>query len=266
MSIAIESAAPETGGFLRVERIFSGTYGVIRRQAAAYFWLTLAFGVAPGLFVTCLYGAAPGDLGHTPLAGRLSAMALFVLGDAILSGALTRMAFDDAAGIKTSFLRCTGAVKGRLITLLLAAAAIDVPMLTLNLVSNTITHDRALGLLLYGLRFCVGVTLGAIWCGAGTAIIAEGLDARGGLKRAAELTKGHRPRTALFFAAFFVLKVLGPYLLIDSGLDRLAVLLGNGAGVRTAAALIAMTVWNLLACALGISVALIYAALRELKI
>ena len=265
MSIAIDTTAPPIGGFLRVERIFAGTYGVIRRHALTYLGLTLAFGVAPGLLVTWLYGAAPGDLAHTPLAARLSAMVLFVVGDAILSGALARMTFDDRAARPVTLLACLGATKGRMVALLLAAAAIDAPILTLNLISNAVTHDRALGLALYGLRFCVGVTLGAIWAGAGAAIIAEGLGARAGLMRAASLTKGQRPRTALFFAAFFLLKVLGPYLLVDFGLQRLAALFGDGVAVQTATALAAMTVWNLLACALGISTTLIYAALKDLK-
>ena len=272
MSLAAQArpgsgAAPgdAAGGILRVERIFAQTYGVIRRHAGAYLILTLLFGIAPGLLVSSLYGAPPGDLRAVPLGGKLSSMALFVLGDAALSGALARIAFDDMAGRATGLGRSLGALRGRLIPLLLAAAAIDVPILALNLASQAVTHDPATGLALYGLRFGVGVTLGAIWAGAGAAILAETLSVRAGLARAADLTRGHRWRTALFFAAFFLLKVLGPYLLVEFGLQRIAALFGDGSGVQGFVALAAMTVWNLLACALGVSTALIYAALRDLK-
>jgi hypothetical protein len=264
MTPAASASAPARG-FLRVERIFADTYGVVRRHFRAYLILTLLCGVAPSLLISSLYGAAPGDLAATPLTARLAAMALFILGDAILSGALARMTFDDLTATPTSLGRQLGGLKGRLGTLLLAAAAVDVPILALNLFSQILAPDRATGLALYGLRFGVGVTLGAIWAGAGAAILAEGLSARDGLARAAQLTWGQRPRVALFFAAFFLLKVLGPYLLIDFGLHRLAALAGGGPLLATAVALIGMTVWNLLACALGVATALIYVALRDLK-
>ena len=262
---AAASADAHSLPILRVEQVFADTWGVIRRHTALYFVLTLMFGVAPALLVSTLYGAALGDLRDTPMYARIGAMALFVLGDAALSGALARMAFDDRAGNALSLSRSLNSLRGRFWDLLLAAAAIDVPILALNLGSSLIAHDQAGGLALYALRFSVGVTLGAIWAGAGAAILCEGLSGRGGLMRAAALTRGHRARTGLFFAAFFILKVLGPYLLVDFGLQRLAALAGDGEAAAATVALAGVLVWNLLACALGISTALIYAMLKDLN-
>jgi hypothetical protein len=250
-------------GALRVERIFADSWAVIRRHTWLYVTLTLIFGVAPGLAITSLYGAAPGDIAQTPMAARITAMALFVVGDAVLSGALAIAVFAHLAGRTASLSEALGGLRGRWSALLLAAAAIDTPILALNLLSSLIASDPATGLALYGLRFAVGTLLGAIFAGAGAAIMAEGLDARRGLARAAKLTRGQRPRTALFFASFFLLKVLGPYLLIDFALRRLAQLLLEGPVAETAVALAGLLVWNLLACALGVAMALIYVALRR---
>jgi hypothetical protein len=249
--------------FLRVERIFADTWSVVRSHASIYLILTLVFGVAPGLLITSLFGVPPGDLGQAPMGARILSMVLFVLGDAVLIGALAVVVFGHIAGRSVSLGQALAALRGRYWALLLAAAAIDVPMLVLNLSSSLMAASPATSLALYGVRFAVGITLGAVFAGAGAAILAEGLTARQGLIRAAALTRGQRPRTALFFAAFFLLKVLGPYLLIDFGLRSLAGLLFDGPAAETALALAGLVVWNLLACALGISMALIYAALRE---
>jgi len=268
MSLArtADNAGSAHAAFLRVERIFTDSWAVIRRHAWLYLILTLLFGVAPGLLITSLYGAPPGDLSQAPMIARILSMVLFVLGDAVLIGALSAAVFAHLAGGRISVTQALAAVRGRYRALLLAAAAIDVPMLTLNLVSSLIAADPATSLALYGVRFAVGISLGAVFAGAGAAILAEGLTARQGLARAAALTRGQRPRTALFFAAFFLLKVLGPYLLIDFGLRGLAGVFFEGPAVQTGLALAGLLVWNLLACALGISMALIYVALREQRL
>lgn len=249
--------------FLRVERVFADTWAVIRSHAWIYLVLTLVFGVAPGLLITSLFGVPPENMGQAPLPARILSMALFVLGDAVLIGALAAVVFAHIAGRSVSLGQAVAVLRGRYGALLLAAAAIDVPMLLLNLASSLIAADPASSLALYGVRFAVGIMLGAVFAGAGAAILAEGLTGRQGLVRAAALTRGQRPRTALFFAAFFLLKVLGPYLLIDFGLRSLTGMFLDGPAAETALALAGVLVWNLLACALGISMALIYAALRE---
>jgi hypothetical protein len=265
MTPALDLAAASPDGRLRVERIFADTYALILRHGAPYLALTLLFGVGPSLLISSLCGLPPGDLSAAPLGMKLASMGLFILGDAVLGGALAQLVFDDLAGRPGALTSALGAARRGFWPLLVTAAAIDTPILLLNLASNAAPHDAATMLTLYGLRFCFAMTLGAVWAGAAAAVAAEpGLSGLAALKRAARLTTGHRKRTALFFAAFFILKVLGPYLLVEVGLQHLAAWLGNGAGVRTACALAGMLVWNLLACALGVSGALIYAALRRL--
>lgn len=246
---------------LRVEAIFADAWGVIRRHAALYLLLTLVCGVAPTLMVTALAGGPPGDMAQTPMAARIAAMALFVIGDAVLSGALAVAVFAYLDGRRAGLAESLAAVRARFAALLLAAAAIDAPMLALNFGSSLIAKDAATSLALYGVRFAIGTLLGAVFAGAAAAIVAEGLSARAGLARAAALTRGHRARTALFFAAFFLLKVLGPYLLVDLGLARLGEVAGGGAAIGGAVAVAGVVVWNLLACSLGVGMALIYAAL-----
>lgn len=251
---------PDTAA-LRVEAVFAGVWSVVRRHAGLYLILTLVCGVAPTLAITSAFGAPPGDLGQTPLSARVGSMMLFVIGDAVLSGALAVAAFAHLDGRRAGLGESLFALRGRMIALLLAAAAIDVPMLAMNLASSLIATDAATSLALYGVRFAIGTLLGAVFAGAAAAIVAEGLTARQGLARAAALTRSNRARTALFFAAFFLLKVLGPYLLIDLGLARLAMLAGDGPAIQSAIGVAGVVVWNLLACSLGVGMALIYASL-----
>ncbi len=254
------TAAPvfETADFLRVESVFARTYDFVRRQAGLYLLLVLALGVAPSLLVSWMTGTPPGDLRGASLTGRIGSMALFVVSDAALCALLAKATLDGLVGRPVSLSSALDIAPDRIWPLLAVTAAVDAPILSLNLASSLITQDPALGLVLYGLRFAVGVSLGAVWCGAGAIVLVDGLGPMAALRRAAALTAGHRWRVALFFAAFFLLKVLGPYMALEWGLRWLAPD-GLAGGVA------ATVVWNVLACALGVATTLIYADLTRLN-
>lgn len=249
------AAALPAPDYLKVEAIFAGTWRVIARRPLAYLALSLAYGVGPIFLIWALTGVSPEALGTASVPVRAASMALFVLGDGLLSAGLARLTFDAGASLKD----CFKAPVNQLATFLLLAVVIDTPPLALNLLSGAISHETSVGLAFYALRFAVGTTIAAFFTGAAPAALAEGLGWRGALARAAALTAGHRWRVALFFAAFFVLKVLGPFLLANWGLNALATQAPLTVAVFDA------VIWNLLACALGVSSALIYTELKRLQ-
>jgi hypothetical protein len=249
-------AAPTATDALRADRLFAATYAVIARRCATYLALVLAFGVAPTAIACALFDLTPAQLGLAAPGVRIVSMLLFVLGDAALGGALARLALED----RPTLVRTLRFSPRSWLALLGVAACLDIPMLGLNLVSGLITHDPTVGLALYGLRFAVGVALGALWCGAAAVVVMEGRSAPAALARALALTRGRRGDLALFTAAFFILKVLGPYLLIDLGLQALSPWL-PGAVLAWGGVLI----WNLLACTLGVATALAFERLCHIS-
>lgn len=249
------AAALPAPDYLKVEAIFASTWRVIARRPLAYLILSLAYGVGPIFVIWALTGVSPEALGTASVPVRAASMALFVLGDGLLSAGLARLTFDEGARLRDCF-KAPGRQLG---TFLLLAVVIDTPPLALNLFSGWLSHETSVGLAFYALRFAVGTTIAAVLTGAAPAALAEGLSWRAALARAAALTAGHRWRVALFFAAFFVLKVLGPFLLANWGLNALA------AQAPLAVAVFDAVIWNLLACALGVSSALIYTELKRLQ-
>ncbi len=264
MAYAPATPAPD---FLRIERVFALTWEVAARHFIPYAALTLAFGVGPMLLAAALLGMDPQDLGAARPEQRLVAMVLFVIGDALLWATLARLTLDDLEGRPTGLRRALAIPPGQLGPLLALTALLDCPPLALNLISGMVAHgDGRLTMLLYAGRFLVGMSLLAVFGCAIVVMMVERLSIGATLARTARLTEGSRLRIGLFFAAFFVFKVLGPYLISNWGLQGAlaAAPAGWESQVRLAVGIASTVVWNGLASALGVSAALIYAELKRI--
>ena len=265
MAFATTAAAPEG---LRVEQIFVRTWTLAIRHWRTYLVLTTLFAMGPTLLAAAVLRVDPQDLGALPPAQRALTMLFFLLGDIVLWPVLARMTLDALRDNPVSVTRSMAVPRAQWLSVILLVALFDVPSLCINLVGGMVAQAYNIGLQLYALRFVIGMAQLALF-GAATAILMrEGGGVIHALKRSLELTRGQRWRIALFFTVFFILKVMGPYLLAYCVIDTLVASAAHGpwaAEVRLGTGIASSLLWNALCCALSLSAALIYADLLRLK-
>ena len=252
---------------LRVEQIFVRTWTLAARHWPTYGVLTFAFGVGPILLAAALLGMNPTDIGAAAPGQRAFAMGIFFLGDVVLWASLARMTLAAVAGAAVGVRQSLAVPRTQWLTVFLLVGLFDIPSLGINLATGMIAHDETTGYILYGCRFVLGMAQLALF-GCATAIqVREGGGVGHALARSLDLTRGNRWRIALYFTVFFILKVMGPYLLAFSLFDHLQTLATGAweAPVRLVLGIVSTMLWNILCCALSLSSALIYADLLRLR-
>jgi hypothetical protein len=262
----VTTTAPPDG--LRVDQIFVRTWTIAARHWRTYLVLTTLFAMGPMMLAAAILRVDPQDLGGLPPNQRVVSMVIYLIGDIVLWPVLALMTLDALRGRPVSVARSLAVPRAQWPSVILLVALFDVPSLGINLAAGVVGEAYNIGLWLYGARFVIGMAQLSLF-GAATAILMrEGGGVMHALKRSLSLTLGHRWKIAVFFTAFFILKVFGPFFLAYCVFDWIVAATTHGpwaAQVRLGSGIASTLLWNALCCALSLSSALIYADLLRLK-